>query len=423
MNATLHLFVVVSCMGLLALGCNVPVLGPAPEGIHVPASGSFDACGRGFLVAQSDYQSSNISAYGLNGDVLSPSLASSNVRDAGLVQAFSGDVVFPSMRQIAEDIVVLDRYPQSVLTYINPLTAHVRAQLDVSMGFAANPHDYLSIDEHHAIVSRFDANPRKGTVAHDAGGDWLIVDPLAPEITGSISLEGKLAKATSTLLPHPDRMVLVNSRVYAVVSLYSTNYQQTGASYVVVIDAKSLQIERSVELVGVSGCAGIALSPSGEEIAVACSGAWGSAKGASAQSSAILGLSVADTPEERFRITASSVGTGAAFGFSLGYADSDQLLFVQLGTFDDAGQVTASDRLYSFSVNQRKTELLHEAKNEAFVLGDVRCLPECGRCASAQAGNDAGLSLWQVQKSTLSQYGMARMQDGTGLPPRWLGMF
>lgn len=408
---------------LLLWACDVPVLGLTPTGIGAAAATDGGSCGRGFLVAQSDYSSSNFSAYAPDGSLLSPSLGSSNVASAGLVQAFSGDTVFPTTKALGKEFVVIDRYPQSVLSYVDLSTAKVRAQLDVSSGFAANPHDYLELDAHRALVSRFDKNRRTGIAPTDTGADLLIVDPTVPAVVGSLALGGSLPKETPSLTAHPDRLLLVGNRVLVVVSLYGSNYRTSGPAYVVVFDRTSLQRLGAVEIDGVQGCSGIAVAPSHSEVAVACSGQWGDPTGASPESSAIVGLSVSDHPTEVWRVSASSLEAPAAFGFALDYAQDNLVLFTKLGRVAASGEIQNSDQLLVIDTVRGRVRSLLETKNEAFVLGDVRCLEGCGKCGVARAGRDPALLIWQVSTDRLVPFASARMQDGTGLPPRWLGTF
>ena len=118
-------------------GCNAPDPPPTTGGTDLPPG----ACGRGAVVIGSDYQSTNVSLVGVEGEVLSPSFLSSATSSAGLTAPLSGDVAVPSMPAAGEEIVLLDRYPAAVLTWVDVVTGSVRAQLNVATGFAANPQD------------------------------------------------------------------------------------------------------------------------------------------------------------------------------------------------------------------------------------------------------------------------------------------
>ena len=63
-----------AALSLALCACGAPRTTPDNQGVSVAPG----PCGRGLLVVESDYQSSNVSALGLDDSVLSPSLASSS---------------------------------------------------------------------------------------------------------------------------------------------------------------------------------------------------------------------------------------------------------------------------------------------------------------------------------------------------------
>src|SRR6185295_14337493 len=103
------------------------------------------ACPSGLLVSSSDYKSTNISVLSPTGATLSEILISSASASTGLSTALSGDVVFPLSTPTSGRAVLIDRFPNSVLTWVNPSNAEVIHQLPVGTGFAANPQDYLEV--------------------------------------------------------------------------------------------------------------------------------------------------------------------------------------------------------------------------------------------------------------------------------------
>jgi hypothetical protein len=336
---------------------------------------------------------------------------------------FSGDVVLPTARQVGSHFVLIDRYPQSTLSFVELSTAKISAQLDVSTGFAANPHDYVQLDEHRALVTRFDPNRRAGSEPNDAGGDVLLLDLRGPMIRASVDIAKSVPNDDPELTPHPDRMLTVGSRTYVVVSLYSANYQKSGHAFLVVLSNDTLETEQVVELPGVEGCSGLAVSPSGNEVAVACSGSWANVRGASPDRSAILGVEANAPYRVNWRFSPHALTNPAAFAFTVSYLRDDEVLFVKFGTLGPTGNTLDADQLLYYDVKTQKAHVLREAKGEAFVLGDVRCLPDCGSCAVAQAGTTPGLLLFRSTEDGPQYFGKVPMQDGTGLPPRWLGTF
>jgi hypothetical protein len=408
---------------LLSLGCDVYPVGAKPSGIPNFGDIPDDGCGRGFLVVTSDYSSSNVGAIDRQGNILSPCLVSSGLDAAGLVQAFSGDVVLPSERQRGDVAILIDRYPQSVLSFVDLGSAVIRAQLDVSTGFAANPHDALRLDDDHLLLARFDSNLAPGSLPYDAGGDLLLLDAKRPKILSRIDLRAATPKSTESLLPHPERMLRVGTRVFVVVSLYSLGDSQTGASYLVTLDASTLGVIDSLELVDVAGCAGVSLSPDDTELAIACSGSWGNPKGAMPETSGLVGIDVTAAPVEVWRLMATSLSPPQPFGFSVAHASPDRVLATALGRHADTGQAAESDRFVSYDVKTKHLETLYRVAGAPFSLGDVRCLSKCGRCALANADGRGQLMLYQDTEAGTTLQAEVVVDTSLGLPPRWLGTF
>src|SRR5262249_16761171 len=122
------------------------------------------------------------------GAILSEIFISSGSTSTGLSTPLSGDVVLPFEAPSSGRVVLLDRYPNSVLTWVDAATAMVEGQLSVRTAFASNPQDYLELSAHRAYVSRFETNSKAGAEPNDGGGDLLIVDPQNFSITGRIDL-------------------------------------------------------------------------------------------------------------------------------------------------------------------------------------------------------------------------------------------
>lgn len=415
----------VAVLGLVgfAWSCDVEPVGLGPTGIADLATLPEGTCGRGFLVASSDYQSSNVSAMDRQGNVLSPSLVSSSLSSAELVQAFSGDLVFPTERQLGTEAIVIDRFPQSVITFLNLSDASIRAQLDVSTGFQANPHDALRLDDGSVLVTRFDSDPNDDGPAENAGGDLLLIDPRAPRILERIALTDAAIKSTNQLRPHPERMLRVGTRVFVVVSLYSRDFRQTGPSYLVTLDATRLEVVDSMEVPSLVGCAGIAASPNERELAITCSGSWGTKDGADPDASGLIGFDIDGGPIERWRLMADSMTPPQPFGFSIAYADRERVLGVALGRHAAAGRAAQRDRFVSFNVKTKETEVLRQSSDTPFTLGDVRCLSDCGRCALANAQGRGNVLIYQATKAGLVLEAEVTLDAQLGLPPRWLGTF
>jgi len=422
MSCHVHLPVLAATLLGLA-GCDVYPVGPGPTGIADFSNLPDNGCGRGFLISSSDYQSSNISAINWQGHQLTPSLVSSGLTAAGLVQAFSGDVVLPTERQLGSEALIIDRYPQSVLSFVTLATAEIRKQIDVSTGFAANPRDALRLEDGRILVTRFDSNLDLGRNPYDAGGDLVVVDQDSKQVRARIDLRPATLKATDILLPHPDRMLRHGNVIYVVVPLYSHDYQTTGASYLVSLDSKTLGLIGSLELTGLKGCSGLSLSPDSAELAIACFGNWLGDEGSDPETSGLVGLDITAAPIERWRLLATSLSPSLPFGFSVAYANHSHVVAVALGHLAEAGQSAESDRFVSYDVKTKAVETIYVERGTPFSLGDVSCLSPCGSCALANANGRGEVMLFEDNGAQVKAIASFPSDPQLGLPPRWLGTF
>ncbi len=405
-----------SCLLMLAW---LPDCDPAPQ--HPDNAGIGDAtdassCGRGFVIVSSDYQSSDISLLSADGNWLTPLLLGSGSADPGLSQALSGDIALPTKPVTDNELVLLDRYPASVLSFVNLRDGKVRAQLDVSTGFAANPHDYVPISATKAYVTRFEPNPEPGRQAHDAGSDLLIVDPSVPAIQGRIAL--KIPLANSTLRLHPERALRVGTQVRVVAASYSLDYRQSGPSYLITVDTQTDRQVDVLELPEVQGCAGLALSPAETELAVACSGAWRGSSSAGYASSALLRLSLTPALKVLSRFEASSLSPPSAFSFGVTWQGNDALLATVFGNLGGGGKSPLPDRLVRFPLQAGPPEELDRSQALAFSFGDPQCSRACSQCLLPDATAGGSLRLWDFRSAAKPRNHLISNGDPLGLPPR-----
>ena len=166
-----------TCVAAIALGaCNAPPPPTATGGVTLPNPSAESACPLGIAVVSSDYVSSNVSVLDAEGSVVSESIISSGSASVGLNAALSGDVVLPLTAPLSHRLVLINRYPNSVITWVDPGSATVLHQLQVGTGFISNPHDYLELPGHKGYLSRFETNKQPGREPHDGGGDLSILD-------------------------------------------------------------------------------------------------------------------------------------------------------------------------------------------------------------------------------------------------------
>jgi hypothetical protein len=390
-------------------------------------AGVGSACTRGFVSIQTDYQSSSVAVLDARGNVLSPRLISSATRPPGLSAALSGDVVAPSSGALGRELVLIDRYPAAVLTWVNLETASVRAQLNVSTGFASNPHDYLQISANKAYVTRFEPNLQTGRMPFDGGNDVLIVDPSLPAITGSIDLSSAIT--VPGYLPRADRLLAVGRWLVVVLGASSADFTASTDAALVVIDTERDSVQSVSVLEGVHGCSSLALAPNNQELAVSCAGTWGGSSVPDNRTSAVVRLQLDRERGELqiLQIHRAPDFTEGAFSAALNYASDTQLLVGTFGQFalgsaperDDTLLSLEFDADESFDANQ--SAVLLRSSGEPFTLGDVRC--SCGSCLVSDAGMNV-VHRFVVDGGVLRAAEPIRVDpENLQLPPRYLGAF
>jgi hypothetical protein len=402
---------------LLVTACDVPVLRPQEAGIGDAGRLSGTACGAGLVVAATDgVQSANIGIIDNDGHVLSSSVLSTASAAANASTALGGDLAFPSAPGTSHEIVILDRYPSSVITWLDSATAQVRAQLSVATGFAANPHDYVPLAADKALVTRFDSNPQPGRQPFDAGGDLLVVNPETPEIMRRIDLSGELPPVGG-YFAHPDRARLLDGLVYVVVPFYDAHHR-SGDSYLAVLDPASERIVDTLLIQGVTGCSGLDASPDGTTLAIACSGSWQGTSQAQANVSAIVGVTTAPRLQEIWR-----VGTGddeRAFGFGVVFADATRVLATRLGVL---GPPVINDAAVLIDTRQGSATTLFESASKPASLDIGPCLTACGQCFIADASRKQVVRVEFAPNQAGYRLTRFNWHDPVGLPPRRLALF
>jgi hypothetical protein len=404
-------------MVLPAGACDVPDRTVDSGGVDLEAT----ACGRGTAVVQSDYSSSNVSLLDSAGVVRSASFISSGSARAGLGLALSGDVVLPSMPMLGDHLVLIDRYPAAVLSWVRLETAEVEAQLSVATGFASNPHDYATISEDRAYVLRFESNPNPGREPFDGGGDVLVIDPTRPAIADRIDLGPALGQEPTRMQPHPERIVVVGGTAYVTLSVFTADYLESAASRLVAIDPETNAVSQVLTLDGLYGCAGVAVAPAQDELAVACTGDWGGDSSPDLAGSAVVRIGIAGSLAEIARYPARDLQQGP-LGFAISYADADRLLVVSFGGFDEAGAVSDRDELVEIELGTGSARPILRASGDPFTLGDLVCSHACSICLLADAGLGVVHRIAVTSASVIPERFIS-VERSIGLPPREIGQF
>jgi hypothetical protein len=400
------------CVTLSACGAKAP---QGTGGFQLDPSGS--ACPAAYAIADSDYTSTNIGALSPTGVVLSASVISSGSAPPGLTTALSGDVVFPFTAPASGKMLLIDRYPNSVLTWVEPSTGAVIRQLPVGTGFAANPHDYLEVAPNKAYVSRYESNPKPGQAPFDAGGDLLIIDPQSNQITGRVELA---TTPDGAFLPRADHLLLVGDEVWVSLHRFDADFKAAGDARLLGVDKTTDAVTWSLDLPGVASCGGIARSPSGKLVALACSGVTSDLDSAQNPApmlrSAVVLLDATVQPPVVLQQFDAAAKLGAPIGSTVTFASETLLVSVALG--DSTAQ--RSDVAFTLDTSVGTPEMLLDA-GAAFALGDVRCAPGCtDLCFLADAQANA-LHVWKAASVTLSEQPPVPGDTSIGLPPRAIG--
>ncbi len=395
------------------MGCNAPAPAPSTGGANLPDG----PCGRGLVLISSDYQSSNVSVLDTDGSLVSASIVSSASEASALSAPLSGDVVLPNARMMGDDIVLIDRYPAAVLTWVDVQRGEVRAQLDVSTQFAANPRDYLPLGDGRAYVTRFQTNPFPGATAFDGGGDILILDVAEPAIIGRIDLSTAL-QDTPGFLPRASRMVQLGDVVYVLLVSYNQDFSDAAPSRLVRVATESDTIVGVTVLEDFYGCEGLAAQ--GDRIAIACSGLLAGGATSSTEGS---GLILTDAQGQIFSATPARDLIGQPLGFSAAFTRTG-VLVTALGAFANDGGEDTRDAVVHVGANGSVTTVVRSS-SRPFDLGEVRCsLGDANAaCSHCFVTNGATGGLQRLDPDDGSSDVTLPIDDGIGLPTRLLGRF
>jgi hypothetical protein len=241
----------------------VLVLGPETAAPNPPAA-------TGLAVINSDYRSASLSLVDpVMRTVRKDGCISSGTATPRLSMALSGDVTLPSQPQPGNFVVLVDR-GNATLTWVDPGSCNVVSQMSVSGGFKSNPHDVLVLTATKGYVTRY------GTAMSGEGSDIAIINPTAGTITGRIDLKGQatMGPAGKTILPGPDRMVLVDGKVYVVLNNLTAAYDAAGAGRVVVIDPATDMVTGNIDLPTLKNCGAVTVAPGTKSLVVGCSGPY-----------------------------------------------------------------------------------------------------------------------------------------------------
>lgn len=401
----------------------------------VPAAGTGDwtlpsgPCGRGVVVLNSDYASATVNLLAPDGELIAPAVFSSADRNAGLAAALSGDATLSSTPYSAEEIVVIDR-ETAVLTWISAVDGSLR-QLSVATGFFSNPHDYLLREDGSAVVPRFGENLTESEQDFDRGNDVLVIEPRREEILESVDVSSIVADEAEDIRPNADRVVQVGDLLVLSAQSFDRSFTDPADSRLVVLNAESLEILQVLVLPGRVACSSLAVSPSGAQLAVTCSGYYGATEDLERSALVVLDVdldAVGSAPQyltERWSVSAAELG--GQLGTGVAFADEETLLAVAAGRSDENFVATGQDKLLRIDLSgtcaeNPCTSVIHESA--PFALGNAVCHVACDTCYVTDADTDGGqLLILKDSSGSLDIADTVPVRDGTGLPPRQVMLF
>ena len=348
---------------LLLAGCGAAADHPGPGGL-VPQKPKYDSGETGpwaLAVVGSDYFSSSVSIVDIvAGELFYEGIVDSGSALPGLTMALSGDVVLPSSPSPDNTLIIIDRYPNSVLTLIDPETLLVRRQISVATGFGANPHDVLMLDEHEAWVTRYERNARAGREDFDQGEDILIIDPTTGEIIGRIDL---MACADDGLQARADRLLRIGDRVWVSLNHLAKNFMVSGPARFAEVDIATRSVVRVVEAPGVRNCEGMVYDEAAKRIYSTCSSLFRFGVSFEPETSGVIELDPAATDGNPRLLLDAWDGVGRPFGFAIDLFDGR----VVVRRFGDPDE-NIPDRLVAIDPGTGEQTLVHTSTS-AFGLG------------------------------------------------------
>jgi hypothetical protein len=292
----------------------------------------------------------------------------------------------------------------------------VLGQLPVGTGFESNPNDYLELEGGQAFVTRWGENADPGRERYDRGGDVLLLDSQRPKILGSIELP-----RSEGLPPRPSSMTRVGDLVLVALDRISSDFASTGEGELAGISLDTHAVEFVLRLPGLKACGRPALSPSGEHLAVACSGALtrtGSVVDPS--ESALVLLDATSRPPSELRRWSAATLAGGPLQSGVVFGREDLLLLKTQSELDGPN----NNRWLTLNLANDQVQTLLEAradskgKGQGIVYGGMSCAPGCSDVCLLADADRGVLQRARVTSDSVELLAPIRVETRVGLPPR-----
>lgn len=364
-------------------------------------------------VVASDYRSTAVSLLTADGELCAPDVITSGSRPPGLLTALSGDVVLPSAALPDGRVRVLDRYPNAVLTTLDPLTSEVLDQLAVSTGYPSNPQDVTAIDG--ALVLTRMEHDDDGAEGSDL---WW------PGDGSRLALDDH---ADPGLDPMPTRFARAANGLWVGLTHLAADFAAAGPGRVLGLSDDGRAVVRRLDLPSLQNCGTIASAQPDGGLWVVCSGLFRNASGPQIAHSGVAWLGPDAVAADNGPLAPSWLAAaaelhspgdvGRPLGFTLAPLDDARALVVALGDL----ATRRPDRLL---LVHRDGPIVLLAEGGAFELGGV--LTVSGRLVLVA---DASPTRPRLRRFTWPDAdGQATelepvVVSPTGLPPRHLANF
>jgi hypothetical protein len=345
----------------------------------------------------------------------------SGAHPPGVTLALSGDVGVPSWPQPGHPVLLIDR-KNSVLTWLDPATCAPTHQLDVSTGFAANPHDVVGVSPTKAYVTRYDFNrtPTPDPNDRDDGDDILIIDPSVPAITGRIDLSSYVIPVTGAVMKaRPDRARLIGSTLFVALNEVNDDFEHALAhGRVIAIDTATDHVIATIDIPELADCADLSYVEASKTLVVLCTGDYLAADPTQTSGVAYIDVSASPPVEVRHQMTAAF--GGRTLGAYSGIANNGALGFgVTPGEFGG----TPHDRLWSLNVASGQATPVTDAM-DSFVYGTVLVDPGHQRLYLTDAfGNAPRVQIYDYSSGTAMHQTSVTADAEHGLLPRAIAWY
>jgi hypothetical protein len=325
-----------------------------------PALPPREACA--LAVVTSDYRSTAVSLLTGDGSLCAPDVLTSGSRPPGLLTALSGDVVLPSAPAPSALLHVIDRYPNAVVTSVDPLTSAVVSQLAVSPGYAGNPQDiaFVGADQLVARLERSPDDPNQGS-------DLLLVTP------GASSRIDLSAHADRGFDPMPTRFARAAGRLWIGLTHLARDFSAAAPGRALALAPDDLAVTHTLDLAPFQNCGTLAAATPEGGLWSVCSGLFRKSPTGPQRAHSGLAYLAPELPTSALVPTWSLAAAdlhpegleGRPLGFTLAALDDQRAMVVALGDLE----TELPDRLLLVDRVTGRVEVL--AESGPFELGAV----------------------------------------------------